>query len=130
MPTTSPAAERFRLSAGPCVPAGYPATIQEARFITPGGGSFPVPYGHFLEGHWGRSGIAWAVGDPLQPVPDSLEIRWCSYTENKFYKGHFLLPHEQLLGLLKQGFWDVEAKKNITYQGFTVCVLPAGGVVV
>ena len=42
----------FKLSASPGTVDGYPSTIDEGRFITPGGGSFPVPYGHFLYTIW------------------------------------------------------------------------------
>lgn len=77
--------EKFELSAGPCAADGYPATILEGRFINSLGSGFPVPYGHTLDGNWGRSGIGWAVGEEMQPVPDSLELRWFSYTEDKFY---------------------------------------------
>lgn len=122
--------EKFRLSATPATADDYPATIDEGRFINSSGGSFPVPYGHSLKCSWEGSGIGWAVGDAMQAVPDSLEIRWFSYTEDKFYEGHFLLPQEHLYQLIKQGFWDPEAQKGETYNGFTVCVLPTGGVVV
>ena len=122
--------ERFRLLASPGVTDGYPATIDEGRFITSAGGSFPVPYGHFLKSGWGGSAIGWVVGDPMQPVPDSLEIRWFSYTEDKFYEGHFLLPQEHLYALLKRGLWDAENKKQVTYNDLSVCVGPAGAVYV
>ena len=118
--------EKFRLSAGPCAVDGYPATILEGRFINSVGGGFPVPYGHTIDGNWGRSGIGWAVGDVMQAVPDSLELRWFSYTEDKFYEGHFLLPQERLHALLKQGYWNAEEKKHETYGDFTVCVAPTG----
>jgi len=96
--------ERFDLSASPGCADGYLATIDEARFISSkGGSSFPVPYGHRLDSGWGGSAIGWTVGDPRQPAPDSLEIRWFSYTEDKFYEGHFLLPQERIYHLLKQG---------------------------
>ncbi|MGI4863601.1 MAG: DUF2931 family protein [Janthinobacterium lividum] len=122
--------DKFELSAGPCTPDGYPATILEGRFSNSLGGSFPVPYGHTLDGNWGRSGIGWAVGDALQPVPDSLELRWFSYTEDKFYEGHFRLPQQHLYELLKQGNWNAEAKKQETYTTLTVCVVPTGAVFV
>ena len=122
--------EKFRLSAGPATADNYPVTIDRGRFINSGGTGFPVPYGHFLESSWEGSGIGWAVGDDFQAVPDSLEIRWFSYTEDKFYEGHFLLPQEKIYALLKQGFWEPKSKRALTYDGFTVCVLPTGGVVV
>ena len=122
--------EKFRLSATPATADNYPVTIDRGRFINSGGSGFPVPYGHFLKSSWEGSGIGWAVGDDFQAVPDSLEIRWFSYTEDKFYEGHFLLPQEKIYALLKQGFWDTENKRIETYCDFTVCVLLTGGVVV
>jgi hypothetical protein len=121
--------ERFELSAGPGAADGYPATIDEARFITPSG-SFPVPYGHFLNSGWGGSGTSWSVGDPMQAAPNILEIRWFSYTEDKFYEGRFLLPQERIYKLLKQGAWNTDTKKQETYDTFIVTVVPGGVVVV
>jgi hypothetical protein len=122
--------DRFRLHATPGCADGYPAEIDEARFIGSDGSSFPVPYGHFLVGNWGRGGTLWAVGDDRQPAPDSLEIRWFSYTENKFYEGHFLLPQGRIHALLKQGYWQAETKKQETYDELNVTVVPTGVVVV
>lgn len=122
--------DRFRLSASPGCADGYPARIDEARFITSDGGSFPVPYGHFLTGNWGGSGVGWAVGDEMQPAPDSLEIRWFSYAENKFYEGHFLLPQERIHALLKQGFWQAGNQTQETYYNLNVTTVPTGVVVV
>ena len=122
--------DRFRLSASPGCADGYPAEIDEARFITSDGSSFPVPYGHFLTGDWGGSGVGWAVGDERQPAPDSLEIRWFSYAENKFYEGHFLLPQVRIHALLKQGFWQADSQKQGTYDDLNVTTVPTGVVVV
>ncbi|GAB3638338.1 hypothetical protein GCM10027422_39280 [Hymenobacter arcticus] len=121
---------KFALSATPGTADGYPARYEEARFITPGGGSFPVPYGHLLKGNWGGSAIYWAVGDELQPVPESLEIRWFSYPENKFYEGHFPMPQAHLRTLLERGLWERETKSHFTYSTLNVCVVPGGIVVV
>ena len=120
----------FKLSASPGTVDGYPSTIDEGRFITPGGGSFPVPYGHFLKSGWGGTAIGWAVGEELQPAPDSLEIRWFSYTEDKFYQGKFLLPQQRLHALLTQGFWNPELKQKETYDDLAVAVGPTGAVYV
>ncbi|MBC8084278.1 MAG: DUF2931 family protein [Hymenobacter sp.] len=121
--------ERFALSASPGCADGYPATIDEARFLTPSGG-FPVPYGHFLNSGWGGSAIGWSVGDPMQAAPDSLEIRWFSYTEDKFYEGHFLLPQERIYQLLKAGVWDAENQEQVTYNDLSLSVVPGGVVFV
>ena len=121
--------ERFALSASPGCADGYPATIDEARFTTPSG-SFPVPYGHFLNSGWGGSAIGWSVGDPMQAAPDSLEIRWFSYTEDKFYEGRFLLPQERIYKLLKAGVWDAENRQQVTYNDLSLSVVPGGVVFV
>jgi len=121
--------ERFELSASPGCADGYPATIDDAYFLSPGGG-FPVPYGHRLDSGWGGSAIGWSVGDEMQPAPDSLRIRWFSYTEDKFYEGHFLLPQERIYKLLKAGLWDTESRAHITYNDLSLSVVPGGVVVV
>lgn len=121
--------DKFRLSAGPGAADGYPARIDEARFIS-ATGSFPVPWGYYLDSGWGSSGTGWAVGDELQAAPDSLEIRWFSYAEDKFYEGHFLLPQVRIHQLLRQGYWNPELRKQETYDELIVCTVPTGVVVV
>jgi hypothetical protein len=59
-----------------------------------------------------------------------LRLTWFSYAEDKFYKGDFLLPQERIYQLLKQGSWDIEKNKHVTFTTLTVCVLPKGVVVV
>jgi Protein of unknown function (DUF2931) len=91
---------------------------------------FPLPSGHTLEGSWGASGTSWAVGDPMQLVPERLELLWFAYAEDKFYKGNFTLPQQYIYRRLKQGYWDTDKRQPGTYNEFTVCVLPKGVVVV
>ncbi len=122
--------DKFKLSAAPGTADGYPVTIDRGRFFDSTGGGFPVPSGHFLRSGWGGSAIGWAVGDPMQPAPDSLEIRWYSYTEDAFWQGQFLLPQQRIHDLLKQGYWNPEQKRQETYDDLAVSVLPTGGVVV
>ena len=105
-------------------------TIQFGAFVRSDGNTFPVPSGHFLQGNWGQSGISWSVGDENQPAPDSLEILYFSYTEDKFYKGRFALPQQHIHELLKTGFYDTDDKRHVAYTELTVCVLPKGVVVV
>ena len=122
--------EKFKLSAGPCAADGYWVTLQGGSFINSQGAGFPVPSGHTLRGNWGASGTAWAVGDEFQAVPEQLKMLWFSYAENKFYQGDFALPQQRLYDLLKQGSWDIDKQKHVTYTEFTVCMLPKGVVVV
>jgi hypothetical protein len=120
--------EEFDLAAAPAAAEGYPMEIMEGRFMTSDGKSFTVSPS-FLEGDWGLSAIGY-VGDPLQPAPDSLELRWFSFPEDKLYEGYFALPQRQLYALLKQGYYNTDERKHETYHTMTVCVLPKGVVVV
>jgi hypothetical protein len=122
--------EKFKLSAIPGAAKGYPMTIQVGNFIRSDGKTFPVPSGHILRAGWTGIQIRWAVGDELQPAPDSLEMLYFSYLEDTFYEGRFALPQQQIHELLKQGYWDRQAGQQVTYNHFVVSVLPAGRVVV
>ncbi|WP_310394844.1 DUF2931 family protein [Hymenobacter sp.] len=121
--------EQFALTAGPAAAEGYPMEVVEGRFLTSDGKSFVVSPS-FLEGDWGSSSTTYVSGDGMSPAPDSLEVRWFSYPEDKFYEGHFLLPQRRIYDLLKQGFWNTFEKKHDTYNELTVCLLPKGVVVV
>ena len=121
--------ERFALTAGPAAAEGYPMEIVEGRFPTSDGKS--IPFGpEFLEGDWGLAHSGVVSGDGTAPAPDSLEIRWYSYPEDKFYQGRFLLPQRRIYDLLKQGYWNTDTKKQETYKTLTTCLLPTGVVVV
>ncbi len=123
--------EKFELNAGPCAADDYPVQIHRGEFSNSlKEGSIVVPYGHYLDGNWGASGTSWVVGDPMQPVPDSLHLRWFSWAENQFYEGHFAMPQRKIYDLLKQGYWNTDNNQHDTYYELTVCVIPKGGVVV
>ena len=99
-------------------------------FFNAKGRGFPLPSGHTLQGSWGASGTSWAVGDPMQPVPERLKLLWFAYAEDKFYQGDFALPQQDIYRQLKQGYCDTDTRQPGTYNKFTVCVLPKGVVVV
>ena len=121
--------ERFELTAGPAAAEGYPMEIVEGRFITSDGKTIPLGP-EFLEGDWGQSHSGIIGGDGTAPAPDSLEVRWFSYPEDRFYEGHFLMPQRRIYDLLKQGFWDSNDQKHRTYFELTMCLLPKGVAVV
>ena len=121
--------EKFLLTAGPCAADGYTATIQGGAFISSDNSALVVPGGHVLDGNWGASGTTWSSGDDMHSAPERLSLTWFAYAEDAFYKGEFLLPQERIHALLKQGSWNIEKQKHVTYNELTVCVLPAGVVV-
>ena len=121
--------EHFDLIADSNTAEGYPMEVVEGRFRTSDGKG--IPFGpEFLEGDWGHALSSMVSGDGTAPAPDSLDIRWYSYPEDKFYEGRFSLPQKKIYDLLKQGYWDGDDKKHDTYDELTVCLLPTGVAVV
>jgi hypothetical protein len=121
--------ERFDLTAGPAAAEGYPMEIEEGRFTTSDGKS--IPFGaEFLEGDWGLAHSVVVSGDGTAPAPDSLEVRWFSYPEDKFYQGRWPMPQQRIHDLLRQGYWNTNEKQHETYSKLTMCLLPKGVVVV
>ena len=121
--------ERFDLTAGPAAAEGYPMEIEEGRFTTSDGKSIPFA-AEFLEGDWGLSHSGVVSGDGTAPAPDSLEVRWFSYTEDKFYQGRWPMPQKRIHTLLKEGYWNNNDNKHETYTDLTMCLLPKGVAVV
>ena len=121
--------ERFDLIAGSSAAEGYPMEVVEGRFRTSDGKGIPLGP-EFLEGDWGLAHSGVVSGDGTAPAPESLDIRWYSYPEDKFYEGRFSLPQKKIYDLLKQGYWDSDDKKHDTYDELTVCLLPTGVAVV
>ena len=121
--------ERFELTAGPAAAEGYPMEIEEGRFRTSDGKS--IPFGpEFLEGDWGLSHSVVVSGDGTAPAPDSLEMRWFSYTEDKFFEGRWPMPQRRIYDLLKQRYWVASRHQYEQYSDLTACLLPTGVVVV
>lgn len=63
----------------------YPIKIIRGRFISNEGHSANLPSQEFIDAGWGNSGGVMVVGPERKPVPDSLEVLWLSYVDNKFY---------------------------------------------
>ncbi len=123
---------RFRLHATPASAPGYPMVIEYGGFMRADGQWLVVPSGNYLDSKtsWSLSGVAWAAGEELQPVPERLDILYFSYAENQFYEEKFPLPQQQLYGLLKAGYWNSDSRQQITYNTLVVSVLSKGLVVV
>ena len=118
--------ERFKLTAGPAAAKGYPMEIEEGRFTTSDGKS--IPFGpKSLQGAWGILCSVVVSGDGM--APDSLTLRWFSYTEDKFCEGHWAMPQRRLYNLLKERFQVNRLHKYERYNELTTCLLPTGVVV-
>jgi len=128
--------EKFDWSPGVGVANLYPMELYHCSFIYPDGGSIGPAAPNLENGTWGQENGSSVVGDVLKPIPVALEISWLSYTENKFYKGHFQLPQDRILHLFKQGFKEMvrdddgEYKLNHRDYNSIVAGMAPGGVVV
>lgn len=115
----------------------YPMELYRCSFIyANGAGVSPAPP-NLENGTWGQETGSSVVGDVMKPIPVALDICWLSYTENKFYKGHFQLPHNKMLQLFKQGFKELVLEDNRKfglehrdYNSIVAGMAPGGVVVV
>ncbi|MGY4385195.1 hypothetical protein ACVWYN_002231 [Pedobacter sp. UYP24] len=113
----------------------YPMEIYRCHYIfADSTGTGPVA--DEIATKWGdESGIS-AVGEALEPVPVALDITWLSFTENKFYRGYFKLPYQQIFHLFKVGFddyqWNEKDKRSFVHQTYDKIItgVAPGGVVV
>ena len=77
--------------------------LVSGEFRWAGGGSLYIPSAT-LHGGWGRAVSLHVVGDELKPLPDSVEVLFFSFLENKFYQGRFALPRDSIARLFREGF--------------------------
>jgi hypothetical protein len=115
----------------------YPMELYRFSFIFPNGASVSPAPPNLENGTWGQENGSSVVGDVMKPIPVALDILWLSYTENKFYKGHFQLPHDKILQLFKQGFEEPVLEDNgefgldhRDYNNIVAGIAPGGVVVV
>src|SRR5690625_7133690 len=80
-----------------------------------------IPSGGTIGRGWGEMVSSHIVGPDLKPLPDRLDIKFFSYTENQFYHGVFELPYERILSLFSEGSLN---KEDPTYYRIMVGVAP------
>src|SRR5690625_7402810 len=67
-----------------------------------------IPSGGTIGRGWGEMVSSHIVGPDWKPLPDRLDIKFFSYTENRFYHGVFELPYERILSLFREGCLNKE----------------------
>ncbi|WP_354360145.1 DUF2931 family protein [Pedobacter sp. UYP30] len=128
--------EKFEWSPGAGADPLYPMEIYRCGFVYADGDGVSPAAKALLGGVWGTENGSSVVGDREKPVPVELQISWLSYTENKFYRGHFKLPYDKMLKLFQQGIktFDFEEGKGMVPNRYEyddiVAGLAPGGVVV
>lgn len=120
---------RFHWLATESAPKNYPMRIINGTFYfhNEKGGLY-VPTAASIGHFWGTGESTHVVGEDFKPLPDRLDIRFFSFTENKLYQGSFDLPYEKILALFKEG---VERDKETPiFNRMMVGVAPGGAVAV
>ena len=118
---------RFHWLATESAPRNYPMRIIDGTFYyhNEKGGLY-VPTAASIGHHWGTGESTHVVGEDFKALPDRLDIRFFSFTENKLYQGSFDLPYNKILTLFKEGV--TKDKERPIFNTIMVGVAPGGGV--
>jgi Protein of unknown function (DUF2931) len=125
---------RFDWVAQASAPKGYIMRIIEGTFYyhDEEGGLY-IPEGASVgnKDPWGDASHSHNVGEQYKALPDRLDIRFFSFTENKLYRGSFDLPYDKILALFKEGAKGSRyGKDQPGYRSITAGIAPGGAVAV
>lgn len=113
-----------------CAPKDYPMRVYSGYLYYGKEGNTYVPGDKTINYGWGALGSIEISGDDLKEAPDTLDLTWISFTENKNYTGKFPLNVKLIDSLFSAGYpaEDIPAgHEDFCY--FQVGMAP-GGVVV
>src|SRR5690625_747622 len=120
--------DRFDWKATESAPRNYPMRIINGTLLYRGEShGLYIPSGGTIGRGWGEMVSSHIVGPDLKPLPDRLDIKFFSYTENQFYHGVFELPYERILSLFRE--WD-RLNDRPAYNRIMTGVAPGGAVAV
>jgi len=128
--------EKFNWNPGAAGVPNYPMEYSMLSFVNADSTSVSSPGASvgYKGGKWGDNVASVQVGDDLKAIPVRLNVTWLSYTEDQFYTGSFVLPHDKILALFKKGWPDINHTTNqpvtTTYDEIIVGMAPGGMVVV
>lgn len=119
----------FEWLATESAPKNYPMKVLSGTFYyhNENGGLY-VPDAASINAGWGTGVSTHVVGEDYKALPDRLDIRFFSYTENKMYHGSFDLPYDKILALFKAGV--AKNKEDPTFKKIMVGIAPGGSVAV
>ena len=120
--------DRFDWKATESAPSNYPMRIINGTLLYRGEShGLYIPSGGTIDRGWGEMVSSHIVGPDLKPLPDRLDIKFFSYTENQFYHGKFELPYDDIRRLFKE--WD-RLNDRPAYNRIMTGVAPGGAVAV
>ena len=120
---------KFEWDASNSAPLGCPIDLVSGDFFYPDGSLYIPPA--TLHSGWGREVSAHVVGPDQKPLPDSMEVLFFSYLEDRFYHGRFALPRDSITRLFREGFPRTFGRSpHDTYTSLVAGVAPGGAVAV
>lgn len=117
---------KFEWYAVATAPRDYPMEVINGTFYYKGQESgLWIPSGGTLNEGWGESASVYVVGPEFKPLPDRVEVKFYSYTENQFYQGEFTLPYDKILDVFQQRQRNMPDKP---YRSILLGIAPGGAV--
>ena len=120
---------KFDWTASESAPKYFPMRVIDGTFVYHGEkGGLYVPAAASIGYFWGTGESTHVVGEQFKPLPDRLEIKFFSFTENKLYQGSFPLPYDKILALFQEGV--ARRPEMPIFQKIIVGMAPGGAVAV
>ncbi len=107
-----------------------PIEVYHGSFTDSEGDTQWIPSGEYLNDRWGGYGASYVVGDERRKIPESMQITWFSYAENKFFQGNFQLPQKKIYDIFNKDYGQsktpdgIEHKNNFSY--LSISIAPQG----
>jgi hypothetical protein len=117
--------QKFDWSATLSAPKEYPVQVYEGNIIAKDYQQSFTGFGDINTG-WGNYAASVIMGPDLKSIPDTLNIAWHSYVNQKNFIGKWKLPKEQIQKLFEEGFVDSSTNKEITYTTIVIGLSPNG----
>jgi hypothetical protein len=114
-----------------CAPRRFPMYLIKAVLTLADGTTAYVPDQRVVANVWGETGSTHVVSPLMKPVPKRLDIRWFSFTEDRFYEGGFELPFDSMERMFAIGLAEGRSlPKPQPYDRVVVGMAPGGFVAV
>lgn len=103
-----------------CADERYPMQLISGDLHSSDGVIARVPSGKIINNGWGEIGSRRLVGSPQKPVPERLDLKWFSFSEDKFFAGTVPLPRASLTQLFADGFEEPLTNARVTWSKIIV----------
>jgi hypothetical protein len=122
--------QKFEWLVEVCADSLCPMEVYHGNFIDSSNETQWIPSGDYLNSQWGIGGASYVVGDERRKIPESMQITWFSYAENKFYQGNFELPQKKIYDIFNQDYGQSKTPDGVEHKNefntFLVSMAPQG----